>query len=134
MSATKKGVTNDIPTLTHSFLTSVLDHACNDARAPYHAAKARFEEWKLAHSDNHAKDQEADEKYIINYANPRSEYEHAYSEWIKARDDVIMRMKSTNVIGEQEKLMSELLRIPFPDILRSPIPDVYTKYNIGVNA
>ena len=124
----KKAVVNDIPRLTRSFLTSAMDHAYNDARAPYHAAKARFEEWKLAHSDNHAKDQEAQERYIVRYANPRSEYEHAYAEWVKSRDTILNRMKGTNVIGEQERLMSELLRIPFPDRLRAPVPDVYTSH------
>jgi hypothetical protein len=134
MSATKKTIMNDIPKLTRSFLTSTMDHACNDARAPYHAAKARFEEWKLAHSDKHTKSQEAQEKYIINYSNPRMEYEHAYTEWIQSRDGIIKRMKNTNIIGEQEKLMAEFLNIPFPDILDKPIAHIYTRYKANENA
>ena len=130
MSISKKATVVDISKLTKSFLYSAVNHATSDAKSPYHLVKSKYEEWKTEKANNALKDQAKQEKYIITYSNPRIEYESAYAEWSKTRNEIIKQMKNTNIIGEQEKLMSDLLKIPFPDILRTPVQEVYTRYEL----
>jgi hypothetical protein len=111
-----------------AFVSSALDHAANDAKTPYQGVRVRYEEWKQGRMDKHSKQREAEEGYIVNYANRRSEYEQAYADWRSARDSIIRKMKDTSIIGEQERLMADLLRMPFPEVLRSPVMDVYTSH------
>ena len=120
--------TAQMPKLSRSFLVAAIDHSCNDAKTSYQIVRSRFEEWKNGMSTKHTSEQLMDEKYTANYASRRAEREEAYKQWHASRDDIIKRIKGTNVAGEQERLMSELLRMPFPDVLRSPVEDVYTKY------
>lgn len=130
MAMNKKETIVDISKLTKSFLFSAVNHATSDAKSPYHLVKSKYEEWKNEKANNATKDQAKQEKYIITYSNPRIEYESAYTEWVQTRNEIIKQMKNTNIIGEQEKLMSDLLKIPFPEILRTPVQEVYTRYEL----
>jgi len=130
MSISKKATVADISKLTKSFLFSVVNHATSDAKSPYHLVKSKYDEWKIEKSNIALKDQAKQEKYIITYSNPRIEYEHAYYDWIQSRNEIIKQMKNTNIIGEQEKLMTDLLKIPLPEILRTPVDNVYTRYEL----
>lgn len=125
---------SDMPTLTRSFLLSAIDHACSSFKTPFPVVRSKFDMWKNGKTEQHKAEQAADEQYIVKYANPRIEYTATYEEWRRSRDNIITQIKSTNIIGEQEKLVSELLRIPFPDILRKPVEDVYTKYEVPTRA
>lgn len=120
--------TPKIPQLMRSFVLSAVQHACNDAKTPYPIVKSRYEIWKKAREDERAKDTAADEKYIVQYANKRAEYQRAYEEWSKSRNDIIKSMKETNVIGRQMEFMKQLLELELPEILVEPVEDVYTKH------
>lgn len=117
-----------VPELTRTFMLSALDHASNDAKPVFAVLKARYEAWKAAKSEQHAGKQAAYEKYLVLYERPRSEYKDAYEEWVKARDAILQEMKITNVMGKKTELMARLLQIPFPDILKAPVPDVYSSH------
>lgn len=118
-----------LPQLMHSFVLSAIDYACNDTKMPYPVIQSRYEMWKKSREDKTTENNMAEEKYIMNYANRRTEYESAYEEWSKSREEIIKNMKATNVIGKQEELMTKLLALEFPDILAERVEDVYTKYS-----
>lgn len=113
--------------LMRSFVLSAVDYACNDTKMPYPIVQSRYEMWKKSREDKTTENNTAEEKYILNYANKRTEYESAYEEWRKSREEIIQSMKTTNVIGKQEELMAKLLALEFPDILAERVDDVYTK-------
>lgn len=113
---------------TRSFLFSAMDHACNDAKAPLSLVNSRFQEWKKSRMDVTSADEQANEQYIIHYGNKRTEYEEAYKLWKASREDLLQKIKATNIIGEKESLMQELSALPIPDALSRPIPDIYTRY------
>lgn len=121
-------MTTNISELTRSFLFSAIDHACNDAKTPFQTVSSKYEQWKQAMMDKRDKEQSMDEKYIINYLNKRNEYEEIYQQWYTQRNEIIKNIKNTDIIGAQESLLSDLSKIPLPDILHTPVPDVYTKY------
>lgn len=113
--------------LTRSFLLSALDHVSNDTKTPLTTVKVRLEAWKSKRSDIYRERQEEQEKYVREYEAPRADYQQAYDAWVRARNQILQEMKSTHVIGMQESLMTQLLQIPFPEILKSPVAEVYTR-------
>jgi hypothetical protein len=114
--------------LMRAFVLSAVDYACNDTKMPYPIVQSRYEMWKKSREDKTTENNTAEEKYIVKYANRRTEYESAYEEWSKSRENIIQSMKVTNVIGKQEELMAKLLALEFPDILTERVEDVYTKH------
>lgn len=118
----------NIPELMRSFLFSAIDHACSDAKSSFQLVNSKFDEWKQAKMNVTTEEQKMDEQYIIHYSNKRNEYEEAYKNWMTSRVEIMEKMKKTAVIGEQENLMKQLVTIPFPDILKTSVADIYTKY------
>lgn len=119
-----------IPKLAKTLVFSAIDHACHDGKVPYTFVKSTFEQWKHAKQQQQADDQAANESYIIQYESKRLEFENAYQQWFQARKELLEEMKHTQVIGEQQRLITELSKIPFPEVLHHPIPDIYTKHKV----
>jgi len=120
--------TPKLPQLMRSFVLSAVQFACNDAKTPYPIVQSRYEVWKKAREDERVKSTAADEKYIVQYANKRAEYERAYLEWSKSRNDIIKSMKETNIVGKQMEFMKQLLELELPEVLTERVDDVYTKH------
>lgn len=125
--STSTPVDLSIPKLAKTLVFSAIDHACHDGKVPYSFVKSTFEQWKHAKQQQQAEEQAANEKYIIDYESKRLEYENVYQQWHQSRTELLKEMKQTQVIGNQQHLITELTKIPFPEMLHHPIPDIYTK-------
>lgn len=119
---------SNIPELTRSFLFSAIDHAYKDAKTPLPVVRSRFEEWKQARMDAQSREEKANEDYILQYSNKRTNYETAYSEWIAQRTALIEEIKEADNGGIRQNLMAQLSAISFPEALSLRVPDIYTKY------